>query len=295
MTVARRVRAGAGRALRVSAVDRVLHSLFACVLFLTVLFLWQRTYGRSCLALAFPTLIFLAIFCGLLESRLERKRFVLDYYLDQRSPLRFRFRGALLSVLMSLVAALPLAMFLVVFVARSRPTDWLFLCAAAAVAPLVFNALSVWPGRHFRRDAEGARRWVAVADILAARMGGTLLLAALAIVYVYASYYLIPVPGEDIFPDSLERTVEAFSAHAWSVCPVVKDTLLLATQIEGVSWYFVATAATSPWMHDGIRLFLWIGFFLNAAMVFGAFIRGLEGSVLLAWRAVECVRRGWTK
>ena len=171
----------------VPAVDRVVHALFACVLFLTVLFLWQRTHERSCLALAFPILSFLAVFGGLLEHRLERKRFVVDYYLDSGSPLRRRLRRSGLSVLISLAAALPLATFLAVFAARSRPADWLFFCAAAAVAPLLFNGLSIWPGCHFRRDGDEGGRRGAVADVLAARTAGTLLLAALAVVYVYAS------------------------------------------------------------------------------------------------------------
>ena len=68
-----------------SAVDRLVHAVCACVLFLTVLFLWRRTHERSCLALAFPLLTVLAILGGLLEHRLERKRFVLDYYLDHGS------------------------------------------------------------------------------------------------------------------------------------------------------------------------------------------------------------------
>ena len=269
----------------------MVHALCACVLFLTVLFLWQRTHERSCLALAFPLLTVLAIFGGLFEYRLERKRFLVDYYLDRGSSLRRRLRRSGLSMLISLAAALPLTAFLVVFAARSRPADWLFFCAAAAVAPLLFHALSTWPGRHFRRDGDEGGGRAAVADVLAARMAGTLLLAALAVVYVYASYYLIPVPGQDIFPDSLERTMEAFSVHVGSACPVVDDTLRLTAQIEGLSWYFVSTAATAPWMHDGIRLLLWVGFFLNATMVFGGFVRGLEGSILLAWRLVERYRR----
>ena len=36
---------------------------------------------------------------------------------------------------------------------------------------------------------------------------------------------------------------------------------------------------------------LWIAFFLNAAMVFGGFIRGLEGSILLACSAVDRYRK----
>ena len=274
-----------------SAVDRLVHALCACLLFLTVLFLWRRTHERSCLALAFPILTLLAVFGGLLEYRLERKRFVVDYYLDRESSLRRRLQPSGLSVLISLAAALPLAAFLVVFAARSRPADWLFFCAATAVAPFLFNALSTWPGRHFRQDGDEGKGGAAVADVLAARMAGTILLAALAVAYVYASYYLIPGPGQDIFPDSLERTIEAFSAHAGSTCPVVDDTLRLATQIEGLSWHFVTTAAMAPWMHDGIGLLLWVGFFLNTAMVFGGFVRGLEGSILLALRLVQRYRR----
>ena len=277
--ISNRARTGDGSPDR--TVDRVILSLFACVLFLTVLFLWQHSYERSCLALVFPGLTLIAIFYGFLQYRLERKRFALDYYLDPASSLHRRLQRKWLSVSISLVAALSLAAFLVVFAARSRPTDWLFFCAAATGAPFLFNALSTWPGRHFRRDAGGGKRRATIADMLVARAAGTLLLAALAIVYIYAGYYLIPVP-DDIDLDSLERTLVAFSAHARSACPVVEDTLLLATQVEGLSWYFATTAATSPWLHEDVRLLVWVGFFLNAAMVFAGFIRGLEGSILLA-------------
>ena len=270
--------------LRGRSFDRVACSLFACALFLALLFLWHRSYERSCLALAFPALLAIVIFSGLLEHRLERRRFAVDYYLDRRSFLHRRLQRTWWPVSISLAAAVPLAAFLVVFAALSRPTDWLFFGAAAAGAPLAFHALSRWPGRHFRRDAgDGARR-TSVADILAARLAGTLVLAGVTGAYLLASYYLIPVPGEDIFPDSLERTLEVFSARGGSACPVVDDTLPFAAQVEGLSWYFVTTAATSAWMQDGMRLLLWTGFFLNAAVVFGAFVRGLEGSMLLACR-----------
>ena len=273
-----------------SAGDRLIHALCASVLFLAVLFLWHRTHERSCLALAFPALVFVVVLWGLLEYRLERKRFLVAYYLDERSSLRRRLQSSRLSVLISLTAALPLTVFLVVFAARSRSTDWLFFCAATAIAPFLSNTLSTWPGRHFRQGDDGNGS-VAVADVLAARMGGTLLLAALSIAYVYASYSLIPVPGEDIFPDSLERTIEAFSRNAGSMCPVMDDTLRLTAQIDGLSWYFVTTAATTPWIHDGIALLLWVGFFLKMAMVFGGFVRGLEGSIFLALRLVQRYRR----
>lgn len=268
-------------------IDRVVHALFACALYLTILFLWQRSYARSCMALVFPALTFLAIFGGLLARRLERKRFAIDYYLDRRSSLRGLLRGALPSVAVSLAVAVPLAGFLVAFAALSRRTDWIFFCAATIAAPLLFSALSAWPGSHFRRETPDGGRRAAVADVLVARMTGTLLLAVLAAVYLYASYYLIPAPGENIFPDSMERTLEAFSARGRSACPVVQDALLAATQIEGLSWYAVTTAAVSPWLHDMLRPLLWGGFFLRAAMVFGGFVRGLEGSILLACRVAE--------
>ena len=286
--VDRRFRACVGKALHVLALDRKLHSLFACVLFLSILFLWKLTYSRSCLALAvLPTVTCLTMFYGVLECRLERKRFVLDYYLDHRSSWRRWFRRSWLSVLISLATAVPLTVFLVVFVARSRPADWLFLCAATWVAPLLFNALWAWSGHHLRRDVEGSRR-VAVADILVVRMAGLLLSIALAGAYLYTSYYLIPMPGQNIFPASLERTVEAFSTQrARSACLIVDDALHLSTQLEGMSWHLITTAETSTWLHDTVKFFLWAVFFLNATMVFFGFIRGLEGSILLAVRVVK--------
>ncbi|MCY4029150.1 MAG: hypothetical protein OXH75_22880 [Acidobacteria bacterium] len=270
--------------LRGRAIDRVVYSLFACVLFLALVFLWHRSYERSCLALAFPALIAIVTFSGLLEHRLERRRFAVDYYLDRRSFLHRRLQRTWWPVSISLAAAVPLAVFLVVFAALSRPTDWLFLGAAAAVAPVAFHALSWWPGGHFRRDARDGERRTTVADILAARFAGTLVLVGVTGAYLLANYYLIPVPGEDIFPDSLERTLEAFSARGRSACPVVDNALPFAAQVEGLSWYLVTTAAMSAWMQDGMRLLLWTGFLLNAAVVFGAFVRGLEGSMLLACR-----------
>ena len=278
------------RVLRAPTVDRVVHSLFACVLVLTVLFLWHRSYERSCVALVFPALIWLTIFNGLLQSRLERKRFVVDYYLNRRSCLHRRLQRVWLSVLISLAAAGLLAVFLVVFVARSRPTDWYFLWAATTIAPVLFNALSIWLGSHFRHDSRDGTQRAAVADILVVRLAGTLLLAGLAVVYVYANYNLVPVPS-GVDTDSLERTLEAFTVGARSACPLVENVLLIATQVEGLSWYFVTTAATSQWLHDGVGFVLWVAFFLNAAMVFGGFVRGLEGSILFAWRALARYRQ----
>ena len=275
----------AGMVRPVRTVDRLVHSLFACVLFLVILFLWYLSYAGSCFILVLPVLTWLAIFSGLLQSRLERKRFALDYYLDRRSWIHQRLQRRWFSVLFSLSMAGLLATFLVVFVARSRQTDWYFLCATAATAPLLFQVLSTWPGRHLRHDSGDGKLHAAVADLLVARLTGTLLLSGLAVLYVYVNYYLVPVPlGID--PDSPERTLEAFTAGARSACPLVEHVLMIAMQVEGLSWYFVATAATSPWLHDGVGSVLWVAFFLNAAMVFGGFVRGLEGSILLArWAA----------
>ena len=263
----------------------MVHSLFASVLFLAVLFLWQQSYAGSCATLVFPVLVWLAIFNGLLQSRLERKRFTVDYYLDRRSFVHRRLQRNWLSVLISLTAAGLLAAFLVVFAARSRPPDWYFLCAAAATTPLLFHGLSNSFGRHLRGHSGDGRRRTALADVLLVRMAGRLLLVGLAVVYVYVNYYLIPVPT-GIDPASLERTVEAFAVSARSACPLVEDVLLIATQTEGLSWYFVTTAATSEWLHDGVGSLLWVAFFLNTAMVFGGVIRGLEGSILLACATV---------
>ena len=51
-------------ALRTRHIDRLLRSLFACVLFLTVLCLWRLSYEGSCAALVLPALIWCAIFYG---------------------------------------------------------------------------------------------------------------------------------------------------------------------------------------------------------------------------------------
>ncbi len=276
----------------VASVDGFLYPLVATALLLGVVLLWQRTYEQSCLALASPGLVYAAISYGLLEYRLERKRFVLEYYLDRRSSWRRWFRGSWLPVVISMVAALPLAIFLVVFAALSRSTDWLFLASAAALAPFLFVRLSIWPGRHFRRDIGEAGRGIAVADILTARLAGWLLLALLAFTYVYFNYR-IPGPAY-IYPDSLQLTVEAFTARVGSACPVVDRGLNAAAGIEGISWYVVTHAATAPWIPDGIMVVVWVGFFLNAALAFTGFVRGLEGSILAAWRVVAPNRRGVT-
>ena len=59
-------------------VDSLLGPLAATTLLLGVLLLWARTYEQSCLALASPGLVYIAVFWGLLEYRLERRRFAID-------------------------------------------------------------------------------------------------------------------------------------------------------------------------------------------------------------------------
>ena len=276
-----------------SAFDRLLINFLACALFLTVLYLWSAFAAASCFALAFPTLALTPVFYGLLAYRLEWKWFAIDYYLDPASPLRRRLQRRWVSLGLSLAAGVFLTALLVLFTARARWTDWLFLVAAAVAAPLAFQVLSIWPGRHLRqRSADGAGH-ASAAELLTARLAGTALFSVLVVTYVGVSYTLVPVPGEYIFPDSLERTLEAFGARTGSACPVVNDTLLLAAQIEGLAWHLVTvtTLAASAWLHDGLRLIVWAGFFLNAAMVFAGFVRGLEGAILIACRTAAWRRK----
>jgi len=267
----------------IAKVDRFLQPLVGTTLLLGILLVWQRTYDQSCVALATPALVYVAILYGLLEYRLERKRFAVDYYLDRGSSWRRRLRGMWLPVVISMVAALPLAVFLVVFAALSRPTDWLFLAGAAVRTPYVFDRISRWPGRHFRRDASGGDRRIPIADILSARLAGWVLLALIAVAYVYFNYMVIGGPPY-IYPDSLQLTVEAFTAGVQSACPVVDDGLRAAAALEGSSWYVVTSAATASWTPNGIRVVVWIAFFLNAALAIAGFVRGLEGCMLAAWR-----------
>lgn len=267
------------------SLDRAIHSLLACALFLTALCLWRLSHEASCAALALPGLIWCAICYGLLQYRLQRRRFVLEFYLDEASRLRRLFRRPLLPVTLSLLAATPLAAFLAVFAALSRPSDWYFLCAATAAFPLLFVAAVQWPGSHLRHAPGDRAPGSSLRDVLAARFSGRVALAGLLGAYLYFGYYYIAAPGDLIYPDSLEGTLQAFTARAGSACPVVEDTLLIATRIEGLSWYAVTTMTTAPWMRDGVRPLVWAGFLFNSAMVFGAFVRGLEGAALLADRS----------
>ena len=62
-----------------ATVDRFLYPLVGTTLLLGVLLIWQRTYEQSCVALLSPAFVCVAVFYGLVEYRLERKRFTLDY------------------------------------------------------------------------------------------------------------------------------------------------------------------------------------------------------------------------
>ena len=277
-------------------IDRVLHSLFACVLFLTILSLWRLWHADPCATLALPGLIWCAITYGLLQYRLQRKRFVLEYYLDESSGLRELFRRAWLAATLSLVAAATLTVFLAVFAVLSRPSDWYFLCAAAVAFPLLFIGAVHWPGSHLRPDTRGGvpdplYRGPSLREVLAARIASWLTLAGILGAYLYFGYYYFRAPGDLIYPGSVERTLQAFAARAGSACPAVDDTLLVASRIEGLSWYVVTTMTTAPWMQDGVRPLVWTAFLFNSAMVFGGFVRGLEGAVLLAGRAAARSRR----
>ena len=271
--------------------DGLLRLLLATTLFLGLLLLWQNAHDQSCLALAAPGVAYLAILYGLLEYRLERKRFVVEYYLDRRSSLRGWLRGSWVALLISVVGALPLAVFLAVFAALSRPTDWLFLGLAAALAPLLFRGLSIYPGSHFRRDGGVGGGRASVADVLTARFAGWILVILLAVSYVYFSYTAIRGPGGLIFPDHLELTVEAFRGRVNSACAAVERPLRLVAGIEGFAWHFMTRAATEPQIPGGVSAFLWVAFFLNATVAFTGFVRGLEGCIVIMSR-LEARNRG---
>ena len=113
----------------------------------------------------------------------------------------------------------------------------------------------------------------------------------IAVAYVYFNYMVIGGPPY-IYPDSLQLTVEAFTAGVRSACPVVDAGLRAAATLEGSSWY-----AGDPrgdrvrGRPTGLWLVVWIGFFLNVALAITGFVRGLEGSILAAKRIVGRIRK----
>lgn len=265
---------------RKPVVDRGIKSLAASVLLLAALFLWNQLHVGSCLALGLPTLACLTACYGIFTYRLERKRFALMYWLDPGSSLHALLKRHGMIAVISLFLGVSLTGLLAIFTALARRTDWYFICAIAVATPLVFTALRIWPGRHFRQTSAGH---TALAEILAARLAGWLVFAGAAAGYVYANYYL-PVPGDYIYPDSLERTVEAFATQTGSACPLVDDTLRIAGMIEGLSWYSVTTGTSLAAVSRELKWLVWAGFFLNTSVVFIGFIRSLEGALLLACR-----------
>lgn len=274
---------------RVRTVEVLIRALLACALLLTVLFLWRQSFARTCLALVFPLLLYGAVFFGLLQHRLERRRFAVDYYLNPDSTLRNWVRGRFVPVVISLVMAAPLTALLGVFAALSRPTDWYFLGPVALAAPVAFTLLALWPGGHLRQGTGHGGRRVAPADVLGVRIAGVLVLAGVVVTYWYANYYLIPVP-DGIFPESPEQTLAAFSAAAASRCHHVEMVLSLSARLDGLVWYSATTAVSSGLMTDWMKGLLWTTFFAKSAMALGGFVQGLNGSILLACRTVRTHR-----
>ena len=262
--------------------DGLLAPLAATALLLGIVLVWARTYEQSCLALASPGLLYIAIFWGLLEYRLERRRFAIDYYLDSTSPWRRLLRGSLLSVATCMVAAIPLAVFLAGFAALSHTADWLFLAGASVLAPVLFNRLSVWPGRHFRRAA-GGEIGAAPNVILTTRLAGRLLLALLIIAYVYFNYFSIVAP-DNISPGVPGFTASTFAAQVRSACPVVQTGLQAAATFDGAAWSIVTGEAMARRTPNEIMMIVWAALFLNAALAMTGFVRGLEGAILLTRR-----------
>ena len=271
-------------------VDGLLGPLAATTLLLGVLLLWARTYEQSCVALASPGFVYIAVFWGLLEYRIERRRYAIDYYIDDSSPWRQRLRGHWLPAATSMAAAFPLAAFLAGFAALAHAADWLLLTGAALLAPLLFNRLAVWPGRHFRRDAGGGVL-AAPAGVLTSRIAGRVLLGLLVAVYVYFNYWTIAAPA-NIFPGSPEGTVETFAAQVRSACPVVETGLRAAATFDGAAWWFATSAATAQRTPDGIMMIVWAAFLLNAALAMTGFVRGVEGAILMARRLAPGTRAG---
>ena len=175
---------------------------------------------------------------------------------------------------------------LCVFAALARATDWLFLAGAAVLAPLLFNRLAVWPGRHFRRTA-GSTLAAGPAAILTSRLAGHVLLAAVVLAYVHLNYSVIP--GQpNVHGDPL-ATGAAFAAQVRSACPVVEAGLRTAAWFDGAAWSIVQGEAEviSRRLPDGIMTIVWAGLFLNAALAMTGFVRGLEGVNLLGWRVAS--------
>ena len=263
--------------------ERLIYSFSAGVLFLVILFLWYSFYKFSCLALIFPALACFVMFYGLLESRLEAKTSYLKRFLRETSSLYVRLQGKGLSAIFCLILSVPLTVFLAVFVALSRPTDWYFFIFATWAFPVVFNIPAM--RKHLREGAE---------NVLAKNIAGWLVFVIVAAAYFLANYYQIPIPGDKIFPNSLEETLGAFTEDVGSRCGHVDIVLLVAAEIEGLSWY-VMTKASSFLAGDWIKFFLWSIFFLKTAAVYLGFVQGLGGASLLVCKGIEKYRNQTTE
>ena len=255
---------------------------------LGVLLVWARTYEQSCHSLVSPALVCIAVFWGLLQYRLERRRFAIGYYLDGGSPWRRRLRRSWLPVVISMVAALPLTVFLAAFAALAGAADWLFLAGASLLAPLLFNGVRIWPGRHFR-GAAGGGILAAPAGVLTSRVAGRVLLALVVVAFVYFNHSMIPAPA-NINPGFPELTVEAFAAPVRSDCAIVEKGLRTAASFDRAGWLFVTVADSEQWVPEEIMAMIWAAFFLNAALAMAGFVRGLEGTILVAACVVPGVR-----
>ena len=259
--------------------ERLVYSFSAGVLFLAILFLWYILYESSCLALIFLALIYFVIFYGLLESRLEAKNSYLKRFLRETSSLYKRLQGKGLSAIFCLILSVPLTAFLAVFVARSRPTDWYFFGFAVCTFPLIFNIPAM--RKHLREGAE---------NVLAKNIAGWLVFGVVASTYCYVNYYQGPPDKISQNSNSLQKTLEAFTADVISRCSHIEYPLRVAAEIEGLSWY-VMFATSSLFASDWINFFLWNVFFMKAAVVYLGFVQGLGGASLLVCKGIEKYRK----
>ena len=256
------------RGLHIGKVDRI-HSLFASVLFLAVLFLWQQSYAGSCATLVFPVLVWLAIFNGLLQSRLERKRFTVDYYLDRRSFVHRRLRAAVRADQPD----------------RGWTARGVSGCLRRALAPSRSSS-APQPRQHPCSSTVCRIRSGAISGVTPETAGAGQHLpppcpygrpAWSVWPSSTSTYYLIPVPT-GIDPASLERTVEAFSAR--SACPLVEDVPRRRRRAcPGTSSRRLRLQAARGRIAP-------VGCFLSRTPRCGGVIRGLEGSILLACATV---------
>jgi len=259
--------------------ERLIYSFSAGVLFMAILFLWYSFYQFSCLALLFLALVYFAIFYGLLESRLEAKNSYLKRFLRDNSSWYKRLQGKGLSAIFCLIISIPLTLFLAIFVALSRPTDWYFFIFAACAFPIVFNITAI--RKHLKEGAE---------NVLAKNIAGWLVFGVVASTYCYVNYYLIQIPHDKISRSSLKKTLDTFTEDVISRCSHIEYMLLVAAEIEGLSWH-VMVATSSLLASDWIKFFLWNVFFLKAAAVYLGFVQGLGGASLLACKGIEKYRK----